>query len=361
MNKNAGKVLNEIYFDPSKEGSFGSINSLYNAARKIIDIDRETVRSWLQAQDTYTLFKPNRKRFQRLATVQNELHKQWQTDLADFAGYARYNDNFRYILVAIDVLSRFAFAEAIQRKDSGSIIKAFEKIFARGIKPKKLQSDARKEFVNSDFKRFLDKNGVIFFHTSSDEIKCSIAERFIRTLRSKIYRYLHANNTHRFIDVLQDIIFAYNNSIHRGIGMKPSEVKKSNERKVFQNLYKKVLNYQDKSKVLSKGTNVRISRYKKAFEKGSTSNYSGEIFKIDSVQDKLPRQVYKLKDLNGEDITSIFYPEDLSVVKVDLKNKPFQIEKIIKTRKRGGKTEFYVKWLDFPDKFNSWVSELQTV
>lgn len=114
------------------------------------------------------------------------------------------------------------------------------------------------------------------------------------------------------------------------------------------------------------GDKVRINKYKSIFAKGYLPNYTTEIFLINEVitnnntfnSDKFindPVTVYKLKDLNNEEIKGIFYEQELTLF--DKQDDIYKIEKIIKTRKRNGKIEKFVKWKGYPNSFNSWISE----
>ena len=105
----------------------------------------------------------------------------------------------------------------------------------------------------------------IHFFTTNSETKASIAERFIRTLKQKIYRYFTANNTVRYIDTLQQLVHAYNHTVHRSIKEMPANVTRENEFKVRQTLYGKK---QPKVKFkFNIGDLVKISKTRRQFEK----------------------------------------------------------------------------------------------
>lgn len=361
MNPKTRKILSALYYDTKKVGSFSGLNKFFDAVKGKVAISRNEVKKWLQEQDVYTVFKSARKKFQRLPTVQHDIDAQWQGDLMDLSYFANANDGFKYLLVFIDILSRYAWVMPLRTKSSQSVIDATEKIFQSGRIPRKIQTDMGKEFNNFAFKSFLAKRSIIYFTTTDDEVKASVVERLNRTLRSLIYKYLYANNTHRYIEVLGSIVETYNNSYHRGIKMKPSMVTSKNKNKVFKNLYSGLLQKSDTMKAIPAGSKVRIHRYKGPFEKGVTPSFTEEIFNIDSVVEKAPRRVYKLSDSSGEKITSIFYPENLSVVRNTPSDKVYKIEKVIKTRNTAKGPEYFVKWVGWPSKFNSWVSDLKEI
>ena len=159
----------------------------------------------------------------------------------------------------------------------------------------------------------------------------------------------------RYIDVLPDLLHSYNHTYHRSIGMAPVEVRDANEHLVRARLYPlKPKSYKWKYDV---GDRVRITMRRQPFKKGYLGRWSEEIFEIDACLPTVPL-TYKLKDLAGDVIKGKFYePEIQKVVKSD--EDYFDVEKILKTRKRGGRIEYLVKWVGYPPKFNSWTDILQ--
>ena len=146
------------------------------------------------------------------------------------------NFEVRGNLTVVDVLSKFAWVEPIKTKSGENLVKAFEKICKRGRQPEKLHTDKGTEFTNRLFQRFLKDKNILFFTTHNDT-KASIVERFNRTLKGKVWKYFTAKNTTKYIDVLQKLMYSYNHSRHRSIGMKPADVNPENESVVWQRLY----------------------------------------------------------------------------------------------------------------------------
>ncbi len=103
---------------------------------------------------------------------------------------AEHNVGYKFLLTVIDVLSKFAWAVPLKRKDSKSVAEAFDSIFAaQGRQPMKLNTDKGSEFVNATVQRKLREIDIQFYTTQNKDIKASVVERFNRTLKSKMWKY----------------------------------------------------------------------------------------------------------------------------------------------------------------------------
>ena len=140
-------------------------------------------------------------------------------------------------------------------------------------------------------------------YSTHNEGKSVIAERFIRTLKSKIYKYMTLVPKNVYIDKLDDIVNEYNNTYHRTIKMKPVDVKEN----TYVHFEKEVNDKDPKFKV---GDYVRISKYKNIFAKGYQPNWSEEVFVISKFNNTVP-WTYTINDLNGEEIIGTFYEKEL--------------------------------------------------
>ena len=158
--------------------------------------------------------------------------------------------------------------------------------------------------------------------------KSVVAERFIRTLKNTIYKYMTAISKNVYINKLDDILNEYNNTYHRTIKMKPVDVKDN----TYIDFKKEVNDKDSKFKV---GDHVRISKYKNIFAKGYIQNWSKEVFIISKIKNTVP-WTYVINDLNGEEIIGSFYEKELQKTN----QKEFRTKKILK--KKGDK--LYVKW-----------------
>ena len=156
--------------------------------------------------------------------------------------------------------------------------------------------------------------------------------------------------------MLDDLVASYNDTHHSSIGMPPSKVKPSNEGKVLQNLYGKSWGLKPEKPKLKVGTFVRISELKGPFAKRYLGNWSEEIYIIDKVVPSTPYARYKLKDWSGQKIQGTFYEKEVQPIEIDLDGY-WKIEKILKTRKVGKKTMYFVKWAGHDISVSSWIDK----
>eukprot|EP00794_Sanderia_malayensis_P001962 gene1962-biopygen1779 len=237
------------------------------------------------------------------------------------------NDSVTFLLACIDTFRKYAWVKPLRRKTSGEIVRAFHDILLER-RPQKVTSDKGSEFMNKGFQELLKKDN-IGFYTVNSEVKAAIVERFLRTLKGRMYRYFTARNTLSYIANLQEFVHSYNNTYHQSIGLRPSAVNKSNANIVREKLFgKQVTRRQVNFKV---GDYVRLNLKKRLFKKGYLQNYTEEIFKISKVfKERLPT-MYEVEDVKGEKVSDRFYKEELQLVYVP---KTFIVEEVLKKKKR---------------------------
>ena len=338
-----GKSKFRSYFDPKHPGSFSGVSGYLKNNK----ISRKKFKEWALKEDALTLHKPARKRFPRRRVLVFSTGDLLQIDLMDFQKLSRYNKGFKYVLVGIDAFSKFGYALALKTKTAKEVLRNL-KLIVNDMLPTKIQSDRGLEFVNKSIHRWLKSRNIELYSTYNYNIKACIVERFIRTIKDRLYRYFTENTTNKYIDVLSNIMVSYNTSYHRSIKMTPLQArKKKNESTVFDNLYKEPA-FLKKPKFKLNDT-VRVSRYPSLFLKSCTPNFSQEYFFVDKVENTSPR-VYKLRDLAGEKIEGTFNEEEVQKIKVDGK-KSYKIQAVL-ARKNN---QVLVKYLGWPNKFNEWV------
>ena len=345
--------LRDIYYNPGDEGSYGGVERLFSRAKSlgVEGVKRADVTSFLKDQRSYTLHKPSRRNFKRNKTIVSGIDVQWQADLADMQGLSRQNAGVRYLLTVIDVFSKYAWVIPIKDKSGKEMLNAFKQLFAKAAprKPKRLQTDKGKEFLNSDVKQYLREQEVELFQTFSDQ-KAAVVERFNRTLKTRIWTYFSAKNTKRYLDVLEEIVKAYNNSSHRSIGMAPSQVTKKDEDLIWFRMYGDGTRRPPKLS-MTPGQAVRVSRVKGAFDKGYLPNWTEQHYRLEGTSAG-DRRVYKLQNIRGEPIDGTYYTEEIQPIGQN----EYRIEKILKRRTlANGTKEALIKWKGWSDKFNTWI------
>ena len=352
---NFDEIFKKIYYNPSNPGSFGGQYRLFLEARKVdSSIKRKDVENWLKGQIVYTLHKPSRRRFKRNPIIAEYPKENFQADLVDVQNISKENDNFKYILTVVDIFTKMGYAMPVKNKNQTNVAEAMEKILIKN-KPVKLQTDKGKEFQNTEFKRLMKKYNINHFFSENREIKCSIVERFNRTIKKRMFAFFTLNGIHRYVDNLQNIVDSYNHSFHRSIKMRPIDVTLNNAKMVFKNLY----GYEDKRQYLKKfkqpklhiGDDVRKKYDLRAFDKGFYANWTDQIFKVQKALSGNKKPYYKVEDTKGSISQKRFYPEELQNVTVT----SFRVEKVLKRRIRNGVKEVFVKWLNHPESENSWI------
>jgi hypothetical protein len=352
------EIFRSIFYNPTNSASFGSPLSLYRASKKIDNsITLKQVKEWLKGEFTYTLHKQVRKNFKRNPIIVKGIDDQWEADLVDMQEFAPQNSNNKYLLTVIDVFSKYAWVKAVKNKTAKEVIFAFNDIIKDGRKPVRLRTDNGREFVNKLLKNFLQTKKILHFTSNNVEIKCAVVERFNRTLKSKMFKYFTFKGTRKYINVIDDLVYAYNRSYHRSIKMSPVNVNENNQSIVFKNLYgvntlTELKNIRSKANLKSKDL-VRKQYHLNNFDKSYFPNWPDRIFEVQSVYKGKEKPVYTISD----DTPKRYYPEQLQVVKNNL----FRVEKVLRTKILNGKKQFYVKWIGYPNHYNSWVDESDVV
>ena len=249
------------------------------------------------------LHKPIIRKFNKRKVYSQFKDNIWGVDLADMQSLSRKNKGIKYLLCVIDLYSKYAFVIPLKDKKGISIVNAFDKIIKQSNrKPNKIWVDQGREFYNNVFEKWLSDNYINMYSTYN-EGKSVVAERFIRTLKNKLYKHMTATGKNVHYDVSDDVVNKYNNTKHSTIKMKPIYVGDNNKRVYIDE-------HNEKDSRFKVGDRVRISKFKNIFAKGYTPNWSSEIFIIDKINDTVPYR-YNLKDLNDEEIIGSFYDKEL--------------------------------------------------
>jgi hypothetical protein len=341
------KNLINKYTDPTNPGAYSGLsgfkkNNKFKSYKPLL------------TYKTYALHKQATRKFPRRKTIVHEIDEQWEYDLADVRKYKTLNSHYEYILCAIDVLSKFAWVEPIKKKTAEACATAFEKIFKRGRIPKICYADLGNEF-KGEVRALFKKHNIIQLDTKSDN-KAAVCERFIRTLKEKLERYYTETGKHRYIDVLQDIVTSYNNSIHSAIKMAPIKVTEKTVAQARENLFgpddMKIENDYHVHFDFRVGSYVRCVVQKSIFDKGYVANWSEDVYIVYFLNPSNP-PTYKIKTLDGIEYDKNYYKQELQLVSND--EFPFDTFEILDQTS----DQVLIKKLNSEDQKEKWVKRVQ--
>ena len=350
------KYLEELYYDPKSPGSYGGITSLWNAVKadgNPYKLKHKDVKKWLSEEETYTLHKPYKDKFKRESIIVGKIGEQWDTDLMVFDKISQYNKGYKYLAVFIDLFSRYLWIQPLKTKTPDEMVQVMKKVFATTKKPQTIRSDQGKEYTGKKIQAFFQENGI--HHIIAYNVyHANYAERVIRTIKGKIFRYFTKHQTLNYIDHIQDIVSSYNSSRHSFLKMAPDQVTEENQQELYEKLYLPTELKRERTPVTYKfkvGDKVRIATERRPFKKGYEQVWTDEIFVVDKTIPSHPAR-YKLSDLNGEEIKSSFYAQELQLAHDD---GVYKVEKILRYRRRKGVREALIRWKGYGKKFDSWV------
>ena len=323
-------LLHKTYYDAKNSASYSTVKKLYDEIKaKNKNITLEQVAKWLQGQPVYSLFKPRIKKFPRRKIVKLMPYRDAQADLVDLTSLASYNNGYGWLLCMTDVFSRYSYVRELKNHTVASVKSGFESIFEEAQQtPKNLQTDRGSELLA--LHEFWKQNDINRFSTTTS-VKASMVERYQKTLETRIFKYLKANNTKKYIDKLQDIVYSINHTKSRVLyGKTPYEA--LNDPPTIKFLKQKFDEEMDKWKsrfpVKSKykvGQLVRIVKDIKVFDRGYHTQFQDEVHKISQVLKNQRPYMYKLEGKRNS-----YYAIQLSPV-----SGPLEEDKSLADKKKG--------------------------
>src|SRR5271156_3221278 len=172
---------------------------------------------------------PIRHKFPRRKVMVSGIDSIWASDLVEMPP----ERGFKFILTVVDVFSKFGWAVPLKTKSGIEMTETFEKILNESKRvPKKIWSDKGKEYYNKTFKKLLDEHKIELYSVES-EIKCSVAERFNRTLKEMMYRKFTELESKKWVKLLPELVNEYYHRVHQTIKMTPIEGSKKRMKKNF--------------------------------------------------------------------------------------------------------------------------------
>lgn len=349
--------LKALYNDPKFHGSLSGFQRFYDAVKaRDPTLTKSKVKKALQSIDSYTLHKAVKRPALYRRVYTKGIGYLLECDLVDMSKFKDENDGYTFIITIICTFSKKAWAFKLKSKSARSIV-AVMRPFLEKLKPKpqKMSFDQGGEFVNRLFLNLLKKHKIKHYHVFSPT-KGAIIERFHLTMKRRMYRYFTARGSHRYVDILQDIIDGYNSTKHRSIKMAPNDVNKRNEHIVRQNLYPPII--KEKKHLTAKfkvGDSVRVTRKKTTFQRGYEQTHSYEVFTVSEILNTYP-VCYRIRDYKNNNILGSFYSSELQ--RVDKSDNIWPIQEIVDTRRRRGQTEYLVKFIGYTDEANAWIPQI---
>lgn len=278
---------------------------------KKLNLNQKQIVEKLSGFKAYATHRPLRRKFPRRFVYVPTVNHQIGADLIEIK-HPRSNFHKRYILAILDHFSRKAWLEPLKNKSADEVLRAFKKIFARGnVRAKLFYSDRGLEFISKKMKDFFKSKGIESF-VSYSPTKCSLNERFNRSLMGRVSRYQTHAKTKRFIHLLPEFERHYNNSYHQTIRMTPNQVTEENVPLVWQNIYQRKIAALKKIKTqaLKEGDYVLLPIKKGTFDKGYSQTFGEEVFRIKDVKNTRP-VTYGVVNKQGEEVLGSFYNQEL--------------------------------------------------
>ena len=360
--------LTDIFYNPAHPASYGGVRKLHSQAKRDgKNYSLKDISKWLEAQDSYTLFKKVKQTFKRPRVVVSFKKYQFDSDTANMVKWRKHNKGYSYFLVVIDIFTRFAWTYPLQTLTGKETVEGLRKVFKRE-KCSILRTDGGSEFNNKWVKQLLQKENVKHVVTRN-VTKANFAERLIKSLKRKIIKHMYHNQTQEWVKSLEMITKSYNNTYHRSIKTSPSEAWNLDKVTLWQRQFdpvapkKRDVNNSEVKKTKEKklfkfneGDIVRLAHFKEPFTREYDENWTHELFKIvdKTAQQGIPQ--YTVKGWDNEPVDGRFYNNQLEKVQVD-ENTTYMIEKLLQKKTINGKPGFIVRWLGWPERFDSWVSK----
>ena len=273
------------------------------------------ITDFLRQNDIHGVYKRiSKKKFPRRKVIARFPFEVCMADLIEYPQYKYVNNGYCFILILIDCFTKKLFAVPMKKKNKEWTADAFESLFKNfDDYPINLVTDGGLEFFNSSVRKVFDSYGINHYKTPTrTKWKASVAERVIRTLKSRLEKYFKVTKKNRWIDVFDQFVLNYNSVPHSAHGLPPQDVTSENREYVYKQLYPdKDITIVCKLKI---GDRVRKIREKSEFEKGYTENWSDEIYIIDQQFQSNLVCWYKIKSLDGKLVPGIWYYYQLSLV-----------------------------------------------
>ena len=336
--------------------AFAGITAIRRWYKKKLSVAR--IQNVLSSFESYTLHKEI-KEGRRNPIFLYLPRWRMEIDLLDVAKYKIKNQGTTFLVMLIDCWTRKLWVHPITKKSADEVLAAVKIMFQdAGKHPKYLGGDRGLEFTNKKMSQYCTENGIIYT-PNFNYVHSAFVERANRTFQKIMYTWMTENETETYLPHLEALAKLYNNRNNRTIMMTPNEAEKTENhfqlRKNLEKKYIKILRRRQKMHPKFKvGDTVRIARSKGHFSRSYQEQFQQEQFRVAQVNKRLPIPTYTLSNFNGDEIIKgNFYGFEMTHVRTNI----YRIDRVLRTRKKGKKKEYFVRWKGFGPEHDSWVQQ----
>lgn len=317
----------------------------------------------LEKTEGYTLHREYKKPRQYNPYYVHGRRKQVQADLIDVSDWREHNGGTRYLLVLIDIFTKFLWVYPLKNKSARSMVTALRSWLGEvGTPPTQMVTDRGLEFTAAPVQALLNSHN-IEWRASNGTLKACIAERVNKTLQVLVFKHMTENQAKNYVDALPELVRTYNTRGHRTLeGMTPAEADRpDNEARVqaiFHERYEKLGRTRGLRKLRFRvGDMVRVKIDPKKISKDRRAyawQFNPQYYRVVRINRTLAVPMYHLRALDdGEYIEGGFYGAELQRVDGNV----FLIERVVARRVRNGRREILVKWMYWSERWNEWIPE----
>ncbi|NQY53276.1 MAG: DDE-type integrase/transposase/recombinase [Campylobacteraceae bacterium] len=358
MRRGVEKKISKVFY--AKKGPESFVTTPHNVLKRIkivypsLKVSIKDIKSFLALQEVYQLHRNSRKRFLTNQIIIAKPDEQMCMDLIDFTAFEKYNKGLKFILVAMDQFTRYAYGVPMVNKNEKTCLKAIKDVIDNlYVSPVTINTDAGTEFLASSVQSYLKRKNIKHYimegHTKNGQ-----CERLIRTLKNRIFKRFDLNLNRDWVNILDDVVTSYNKSVNSSIGIEPYKVSYDNADLIFNKYYRNKA--KKKKPRLKAGMSVRLNLALGPFSKNYEQSFSRQIYRVSS-NAIYPNMgiypTYRIETLTGRSIPGKYYEDELlSVDTAKFVDKySFPVEKILKYKK----DKAYVKFLGYSSKDNAWI------
>jgi len=263
--------LDDLFYN-AKSG-LSSADKLYKKAKELgLKYTLKEIKKYVDNQYVTQVFKPVVRPKYFSTITEDKIRDNYQLDLMIYDRYEYHH--YKYILVVVDIYSRYADARALTNRENKTIMENLKDILKEMGRPAKFSCD--NEFDTKEFEKYCNEHDIfVDFSEPNDIQKNSIVERLNRTLAGYIKKLRIGLKQYNWPKALPQILENYNSSYHRMIRNTPFDI-----------FFKKAKNKQDVIIVprdFKVGDKVRLKIKKKVFDKGDSLSYSKEVYDIEEI------------------------------------------------------------------------------